>query len=220
MLISRPFQPLFLLAALALAAPALAQDNGGNRSPAAQPAPPDTLIINAVSYAPLEPRATPVTVRLYDDSAENVTLKTRLEDALRDDGWTVRDSGGPLLISFDLSTGDMGDPREHSGILRLEGSSGSSVEGDYKARLNLYSTSESSLLAGPDAPSDSPVTRPTVRYQLDINDSRNGQRLWSGWASTTLRSVQTAEAAHAMIPPLVASIGQTVRNRSLSLRSQ
>ncbi|SOD89745.1 hypothetical protein [Caenispirillum bisanense] len=169
--------------------------------------------LNAQSYAAV-PRA-PVEVRLYTRTGEVEDLRARATRALEAAGWRVVETGGTLAFSLELAGDDPIVQRGEPGVLAVEGfrgSSGASTDRLY-ARLKLYSTTESSVLTGQQAP-DRRDAGGGTRIQADVTSLTDGRRLWQGWVMVDAAGRAPEVAAEKLLPLLVESIGDTVRGES------
>jgi hypothetical protein len=66
-------------------------------------------------------------------------------------------------------------------------------------------------------PKTTVVTPAQYRIDMTIDDNASGMRIWQGWAIADLSQGEPAALARAMVPRLVDSIGQTVREQVFSL---
>lgn len=205
-----PPRRLLLAAPVALASVLLA---GAAPVPAAAVEQTVEAALNAQSYTAV-PRA-PVEVRLYTRTGEVTDLRAQATRALEAAGWQVVDTGGALAFSLELTGDDPIARRGEPGVLAVEGfrgSSGASTDRLY-ARLKLYSTTESSVLTGRQSPDDRAVGGGT-RIQADVTDLSDGRRLWQGWVMVDAAGRPPEAAAEKMLPLLIDSIGETVRDES------
>jgi hypothetical protein len=157
------------------------------------------------------PAAAAIKVTPFDDSRENRRLAQAFERALDRNGRKVDQRGGTLSLSFTTEVTQSGRPGPSSGTLGvIEGS-----RDEARVRLNLYSTTQDSLAAGPRR---SDGGTPSVRYMLTaIVEDASGSRLWQ--ASATLNGTPAEEqAAYAAMAGVIAEeIGKMVRQRSFRI---
>ena len=62
------------------------------------------------------------------------------------------------------------------------------------------------------------VTPSSFRIDITIDDKSNGKRLWQGWSSADIGPGDNRQMTLNMIPILVNSLGQTVRQKSFPLQ--
>lgn len=150
-----------------------------------------------------------VQVRPLDNSRENMDLKPRFDAALQKRAVSVQQGAG-LVLNFDTEVQPM---------LRLGtgGTLGEArvTERDSQVRINLWSTTQDSVLQGRQGAPGHAAVRYVITVTLD--DSRSGQRLWQGEARYAGSDRDQNQAFAAMVPLLVAELGKTVRARSFTL---
>lgn len=150
-----------------------------------------------------------VQVRPLDNSRENLDLKPRFDAALQQRAVSVQ-AGAPLVLNFET---------EVQPILR-QGTGGTLGEArvtnrDSQLRINLWSTTQDSILQGRQGSPGHSAVRYVVTATLD--DARTGQRLWQGEVRYAGGDRDQSQAFAAMVPLLVAELGNTVRARPFTL---
>lgn len=162
--------------------------------------------VNAMAFQPLD-RTLGVAVRVYDDSAAGKAMAARLTERLTAAGFAMK-AEGPLVAQFDTQTIiGTGNPDAKPGRLEVRGGMGGGAgREEYAARFNLYSSKEE--------PEHTAAFDGAARLEIAVNDRRTGRRLWQGWAVADGATRDLAAASMALIDPLVAIIGQTVRSRT------
>ncbi|SDH28615.1 hypothetical protein [Roseospirillum parvum] len=198
-----------LLTAALLAAP-LALSAG----PApAQDALTSDVTLSAMAFQPV-PQGAPIAVRLYDDSQAGLALKQAFEQQLKLSGYRVvpDDGQATLVLAFEVTDSGNAAPEENDGMLRLQGRAGGGYDdGQLRADLNLFSSSDSSVFGGrPRDGKPTPVPDSSMRFEVGVTDLANGRRLWQGWANAATHGRNPTELARQLVRPMVAKIGQTV----------
>ena len=193
---------LAVLAALGLvagAAPGLAQD--------ANPAPGRSY---ASAFGPV-PADLPVTVRPWDNSTANLRVKASFTEALSRHGIKLAEFGTPLLLNFETEVESLASPGTGPSLGQVQGRNW-----DSRVRMNLWSNSQDSVLAGKRTGEGGTAT---VRFILraTLDDQRSGQRIWQSEASYTGAPSDEANAFVAMVPVMVEGFGQNVRVHTFRL---
>jgi hypothetical protein len=172
--------------------------------------------LNAQRYQEMD-AGQPIYVQIFEDSDQSLALAEGLKQSLTKAGYVVTAKGAPLVLSFELTGQGEGSTAGQSSILSVEGSNSQSVDQRYQAHLDVFSSTQQSLMTGQGR---SPrVTSPGahIRYQLYLNDRATGQRLWEGWATAPLLPQGAEATALAMSDPLIGVLGETVRDRGIPL---
>lgn len=165
----------------------------------------------ATLFLPI-PAGTAINVRPWDNSAENQSVKGSFQDALAQHGVRLADNGTPLLLNFETSVESLAVPS-------VGGPSLGEVQGrnyDSRIRMNLWSNSKDSLLAGRHSDDDSATTRYVLRATLDNQDT--GERLWQGEAHYTAVVTDETKTFIAMAPILVGEFGKNVQPKPFRLQ--
>jgi hypothetical protein len=168
-------------------------------------------IINSVDFRPVEPLAE-VTVRPLDDSKESLEIKRRFDAALRQSGYKVSDYTADTELSFETAVieGRFSDGGRNIG--RFEGSSDRGVN----FQLNLWSSTEDSVLGGRQKRDSRQAN--VFHMNAVLRDRASGRILWQADAFCEMLTPDTGRIAASMIPPLVESIGQTVKGRPFDIQ--
>lgn len=179
------------------------------------------LRLNAAAYQQVDLHR-PISIQLFDDSEETAAIAQALEKTLANAGYRVTSGKAPLEVSFELTgQADGRDPGNQS-ILQIEGNDRNSIEQQYRAHLNVYSSTQSSLVTGEGQAAQETAGiaggRPTMRFQLSLTDTTTGKRVWDGWGTGPVGPMGGIETARQMLPVLVTSFGQTIRNQPMPLQ--
>jgi hypothetical protein len=190
---SRAF--LFVLTIL-LALPSLAQEAPDLRAPGR---------MNAQTFREVPPDAT-MRVRPFDDTRDNRRLKQQIQRTLERKGRQIDDRAGALSMNFETAVQQIGRAGPPPGIGSLQAD-----RDDARVRLNLYSSTEDSLVNPRRSEGGGSGS---VQFQLTLSlDDARGVRLWQGTA-TLLGSPTDEQAAYgAMARVLLEEIGRTVRQK-------
>jgi hypothetical protein len=173
--------------------------------------------LNAQRYQPMD-SGQPIHILLYEDGEQALALAAALKAALERAGHLVTDEGAPLTLSFELTDQGQGGSNSNSSILTIDSSSGGSIDQRYQAHLDVFSSTQQSLTTGAGQPYvPQGTTGARIRYQIYLNDQASGQRLWEGWATAPLLPQGAEATALAMTEPLVAALGETIRDRGITL---
>jgi hypothetical protein len=196
---------LALAAALLGGGTALAQNSQG------QPTNAEGRI-SAVSFLPVDKKQ-PVSIRIMDDSRDNIMIKQTLEQSFTSAGYIVAPNASQV-ITFETSNSLTSPKPETESMLSFDAKA-STYTDQVNAKLKLLSTSENSLLTrkadeGPQG------TAGSFRLDMQIMDKSNGKRLWQGWAVAGTYSSDGTATVQGMAPELISKIGTTVRNQPFS----
>src|SRR5258708_29177291 len=129
-------------------------------------------------YAPI-PTGVAVAVRPWDNNNDSQRVKASFTDALSRRGVRLTETGSPLILNFETEIESLAVPNSGPSLGQLQGRNW-----DSRARINLWSNAQDSVIAGPRG-DNSPFA--TTRYILraTLDDQRTGQRLWQGGARYT-----------------------------------
>lgn len=164
--------------------------------------------LNAVAFDAYPAHAA-IQVSVADDSDENLAIVSELKRTLTERGFSLAADHGPLVLTIDTgdsvaawrTTSDTDRVRIMDDRGRLF--PGGELDVTRQVRLPL--------------PKTTVVTPAQYRIDMTIDDHASGMRIWQGWAIADLSQGEPAELARAMVPRLVDSIGQTVREQVFSL---
>ncbi len=164
----------------------------------------------ASSFGPV-PANLPVTVKPWDNSVANLKVKSSFTDALSKHGVKLAETGTPLLLNFETEIESLASPAFGPTLGQVQGRNW-----DSRVRMNLWSNSQDSVLAGRRG---NETSGRTVRYILraTLDDQRTGQRLWQGEASYTGAPADESSAFAAMAPIVAEGFGQNVRPKGFRL---
>jgi hypothetical protein len=165
--------------------------------------------LNAVAFDHY-PAHGSIEVSVVDDSEENLAIASELKRALTERGFSLAADDGPLVLTID--TGDF------VGAWRTTGDTDRVRIMDDRGRLFPGGQLDVTRQVRLPLPETTVVTPPQYRIDLTIDDRASGERIWQGWAIADLSQGEPAELARAMMPRLVDSIGQTVREQVFSLK--
>ena len=172
-------------------------------------------ILNAVSYRPLK-AGIKIAVEPYDNSAANLKLKGRFEEALRKAGYEISDSAN-IIMSFESrdEAGAWVQPGNRTYIELSNNPERRGVEPP-KVLLNLYNSERGGVL------NSGRGNREVIprKYRLDttIDNKTNGRRMWHAWTITNVGASDSSALAASMIPMLVKNLGQTVRGQAFEIK--
>lgn len=172
--------------------------------------------LNAQRYQPMD-SGQPIYVQIFEDSAQSLALAEGLKRSLTKAGYLVTTKGAPLVLSFELTGQGDGTSSDQSAILSVEGSNSQSIDQRFQAHLDVFSSTQQSLITGEGRAPRAVSSGAHIRYQLYLNDKASGRRLWEGWATSPLLPQGAEATALAMSDPLVGALGETVRDRGISL---
>lgn len=165
--------------------------------------------LNAVAFQPLA-GSQPIEVRVLDNSDENLAIMHELQAALKRRGVPVGGDQAPLMLTIDTgdSVGAWTAPPSSDQVPMMDDRGRLFPQGELdiarQARLPLAGTTV--------------VTPAQYRLGLTLDARATGTRLWQGWAIADLTQGERGDLAAAMVPKLVNSLGQTVREESFELQ--
>lgn len=165
-------------------------------------------VLASVSYADVAPGLA-IDVKSVDDSDLSQALRARFEAELDRAG---HPSGGSPALSLDFQTevipGKFPDRERTLG--QLKGDSGG-----VNLQFNLWSSSEDSLLGG--RRSETRREANVLHMNVVLRDLASRKVLWQADAYGELLSADHQQVGLAMVGPIVARIGQTVREERFAL---
>ncbi len=194
---------LYLLVGCLVVAPAARADQG---------------IVNSVSYLPL-PTPTTIQVRPFDDSSENIVLKTEIEASLRAAGFGVAEKSD-LILNFETSD-EIGawSSTDRRSIIELESKGGRDGGENARAQVNIFNSTSGALLNKGRRAGTSITTPSSYRIDVNIEQTTTRKQLWQGWAIGNLGgAVDGRELVRQMVPAVVGTVGKTVRQQRFELR--
>ena len=165
--------------------------------------------LNAVAFQPLS-KSQPIEVRVLDNSDENLAIMSELQAALKRRGVPVGGEEAPLMLTIDTSdsVGAWTAPPASDQVPMMDDRGRLFPRGELdisrQARLPLAGTTV--------------VTPAQYRLGLLLDSRASGTRLWQGWTIADLSQGNPADLAAAMVPKLVDSLGQTVREETFELQ--
>jgi hypothetical protein len=181
--------------------------------PGAHAAAGDEAWLSAVAYHGL-PAEAPVTVTPYDDNATNLRLKARFEEALQSKGRDTA-SEAPLRLVFETEVRYLAPAAKEPTLGRLEAGKGEGVD----ARVNVWSSNEDSLLTGRKRLDRNSRDQTHLLLSVRLRERDRGRVLWEGEARCLLTGRELEDAASALIPKLVAHLGESRARHSVDLRN-
>ncbi len=188
------------LGAAATAAPQLAQ-LGPNGAPG---------IVSAQAFGEV-PAGRPVAVTPYSDDELSRSVKARFEAALRNTGRAVDDLAA-LTLSFEtkIIEGRFGQTEGNLGRFEAD-------EGGAQLNLNIWSSSQDSLLGGRQQAGAPSRKVNLMHMNLVLRDRRTGKTLWQGDAYCEMLTANRLRIAGSMVAPLIASLGRSVKGQPFDI---
>ncbi|MBI4969045.1 MAG: hypothetical protein HZC25_13090 [Rhodospirillales bacterium] len=170
--------------------------------------------VSAMSFNPLD-RSQPLQVRLLDDSEDNKALKVTFEKALTAAGYQLSPTATTVL-TFEVTNSLSTSGQQRPSVVELEVRNTASGDENYNARVKLFSSNEDSVFTRrtDEGPSG---TAGSFRLEAAVIDRAKGRRLWQGWAQVGTHQSDGVAMSHAMVGPLVQSLGQAVRDKSFAV---
>jgi hypothetical protein len=174
------------------------------------------------SFASL-PASLVVNVEPDDNTRTNMALAARMSRELAQRGYQVPAERAPLVVRFDseirsnVSSAGSRYQREPSGTADSDMSIGAAGPPDRQVGVaNVLSSAQGRGVIG--ERSSGSYSRP-LRYVVNarIEDRQSGTVVWQGHASYDSERTDSDPILEAMVPLLIAEIGQTVRDRRFSL---
>ena len=164
----------------------------------------------ASSFFPV-PSGTPISVRPWDNSDENLRVKRSFTEALGRRGVPLTDGRTSLMLNFETEVESLAVPGVGPSLGQAQGRNR-----DSRIRMNLWSNSQDGILSGSRTEGSSATTRYILRATLD--DQQSGQRLWQGEASYTGAVTDEAATFSAMAPFLVDGFGENLRPKGFRIQ--
>jgi hypothetical protein len=196
-----------LWTALSVAAPSPAQAQQAQREG----------ILYAASYVPI-PVGTPISIHLLDDNDSSRDLAESFRRELTAKGYKVVERSNFTVTFWLTGSFDTGEQQAKRALIELggEGGTGSRVDNDVEARVNLFSTRGGGLFQDPDR---SAKARSGSRYRLyaAAQEVSTGKRAWLGQAVLDAQAADPLAVADSLVPVLAGSFGQTVRRQPFNL---
>lgn len=175
------------------------------------------ITLNAVSYFDL-PKNEPVMVEIYDDAKENVILKNRFEDELREQGYTISQDAR-LILSFE--TRDTSGKWSGGGpnrLIEMRNSQNHTGKDAPEVVVSIYDNQRGGVFNPKRDPGITQVAPSEFRIDASIEDRTNGRRLWQGWTITASVGAEDTSIHQSMVKPIIANIGNTVRDQTVTPR--
>ncbi|MBI3709003.1 MAG: hypothetical protein HY246_15195 [Proteobacteria bacterium] len=171
------------------------------------------------------PSGVPLAVRPLDNSDANLRLKAKIAAGLGTRHYQVNDGEAPLVLNFETEVQQLGrrgqgptlgEVTSRTGQGSTSGDATSPRAHDSQVRMNLWSTTQDSLLLG--RQSDGSI-RASLRYVLTVtlDEPRGGRRLWQGEATYDGAPADDLATFGAMVPILLDQLGRTVRQYEFRL---
>jgi hypothetical protein len=172
-------------------------------------------LLNAISYKPLPPDTT-FSVRLLDNSDQNMQLKKEFEQALNGKGFSVH-ADAPLVITFETRD-ELGTftTRNRRTILELNGHGGRSGGEDARMRFNLYDSNSGGIL-NQGKGETSVMTQSLFRLEISIDNRSNGKKHWQAWSVANIGQSNDTTLIKAMIPEIVGNMGKTITSQAFKI---
>ena len=167
--------------------------------------------INAVAYSPL-PAGASIKVRALDNSDHNLFLQKEFERLLRAKGYRVADDG-EYVLSFDTRSeaGAWVDKGRRT-VLELDAHGGRDGGEFAQVRLNIFDSQRGGLINEGDG--GTAVTTPSQSsMEVTIDEKKNGRRIWQAWTTTNLKFTDSESISRALVPAVVADLGQPVTRK-------
>lgn len=195
--------------------------------------------LNAAAYDPIPPGAQ-VSVRLIDDTVDNLELKKRFEDELIARGYRLSETDAQFILSFSTHgsyrSGRPGDDRTTSyymdgrdsyrpdpertnnriNYFDLGAHGGDSQESQAEAKVKLFSSEGGSLINRGQRREQFGTTRHSL--EATVKDTKNGRRVWQGNAYAMVSGSDPITVAESLIPVMMGRFGQTVRQEKFDLQ--
>ena len=172
-------------------------------------------MLSSVSFSKIPSDANMV-VEAVDDSEEYIDLLETVTSAVNSAGYVTSNNGAYLLI-FEVHDEIGAYPRDQRHILSLETRGGRAGGGqDSQARINVFDSNTGGLLG--QVRRSKIIGQPSIyRINVSIENRASGRTLWQGWASAELHNTINTELIKRMVPKIVSTIGETVRQETFSL---
>jgi len=168
--------------------------------------------ITARSYNTLPPGAA-IAVQPADDTDQSQRIKSAIERALQKSGYRVSDDA-PLVLEF-YSSEVLGPGAPNTSACRRP--DGGWVQSPVPCTSQFPSPTplaqlNQSLFGSPDHSSDKPssASLPQVHLSIMLDNRQVRKRVWQGSASADLAQGDTFAATAALVPFLMAKLGQTI----------
>lgn len=173
-------------------------------------------LLNAVAYRPL-PSARVLAVRTLDNSDQNLATQAEIERQLRAQGYTVRPDA-PLVLTFEVNdeAGAWYDAGRRT-IVEFQANEEGPDSAGQRVRVNIFDSAAGGVLNEGEARGTSIVTPTRFRIEFRIADRQTSERMWEAWAAADVGQRDRPQLTQAMLPALVASVGQTVRQQPFRL---
>ena len=172
-------------------------------------------LMNAISFKPIPPGAS-FSVEALDNSDQNITLTRAFENTLRGQGHAIHPQA-PFVITFEVRN-EMGayTTRNKRAVLELDAHGGREGGEDARMRFNLFDSNSGGMFN--QGKGDTTV-QSLSQYRLDVSieNRSNGKRHWQVWVVTDLDRPDGTDLVRAMLPEVVAKIGQKVKSHRFNM---
>ncbi len=173
-------------------------------------------LLNAVSFSPV-PAGSAIFVRPMDNSDRNLVLQKDFERILKRKGYTVTKDAN-LILTFETrdTSGSWtgGGPNRFVELSNNHDQSGVNAP---RVHFNLFNSARGGILNPNRKEATRTVTPSSFRIDVTLDNKTDGKRLWQGWSSADIGAASSRKMTRAMIPVLVDSLGQTIRQKSFPL---
>ncbi|MEZ5648222.1 MAG: hypothetical protein R3E60_04640 [Alphaproteobacteria bacterium] len=193
--------------------------------------------LNAAAYEAI-PAGAQVSVRLLDNTIDNTELKHRFEDELVARGFRLSETDAQFILSFathgSYRPGRNGEDRTNAYYLDkrdnyrpmddrdsrinffdLGAHGGNTEESQAEAKVRLFSSQGGSVINQGTRRQQFGTTRHSL--EATVKDTRSGRRVWQANAFAMVSGGDPATVAESLIPVVMGSFGQTVRQQKFSL---
>lgn len=172
------------------------------------------IVLNAVAYEEHAPERT-VSVEIYNDSEQNLTLKSHFEKELAAQGYTI-EANARLVLSIDTrdtsgswSGGGSTSPID---ITNRDNHTGTDAP---DVRVRLFDTQRGGIFNQKREYGVTEVSPSQFRIDAVLEDRTDGRRIWEAWTITNVSASDNPALQRAMVTPIVGNIGKTVRDETI-----
>lgn len=172
--------------------------------------------LNAVGYRAL-PAARALSVRTLDNSDQNIAIQREIERRLHAKGYTISPNA-PHVLTFEINeeAGAWSDAGRRT-LVEFEASEKGPDATGQRVRVNIFDSAAGGVFNEGEARGTSIATPPRYRMDFRIADRQTSERLWEAWATADVGQHDATQLAQAMLPALIDSVGQTVRQQPFRL---
>ena len=173
--------------------------------------------INALSLQTLHQKKS-IQIQPFDDSNDNLVLQKINKIQLRKSRYTI-DPNEPLILTFPIrdhiGNWDFGSKRE---IFSLETKTGRGSQERTKARVKVFASTSSGLLNKGNDTLKAGAIASQYKRDMTLTNSENSQTYWRAWSIADLGAGGGISLSKQMIPPLIQSLGQTIRHQAFTVK--